>query len=305
MASWRAGTAKQYQSYLLRWETYCKDRHINQFKATVENGIDFLATLYQNGLGYSAINTARSALSSVLTLADKSTFGQHPLVARFLKGIFELKPSLPRYSSIWDVGVVLHHIKRLHPITTLDLKTLSKKLTVLLCLLTGQRCQTITKLNITHMQELPDKYIFTIEDKIKTTRPGKHLQPIELLQYPADESLCITSHLKLYLDRTHDIRGDHKQLLLSYVKPHNPISQTTVGKWVKSVLMEAGVDVTRFSGNSGRAAATSYSAKAGLSLQEILRAGGWSNAMTFGKFYNKPIDSNFGATIINHFTHGD
>lgn len=88
MALWQAGTAKQYHSYLIRWESYSKANQISHFNATVENGIDFVATLYESGLGYSAINTARLALSSILTLTDKNTFGQHSLVIRFLKGIF-------------------------------------------------------------------------------------------------------------------------------------------------------------------------------------------------------------------------
>ena len=190
MASWRTDTSKQYQVYLARWEQFCRLKGLNQMNASVENGIDFLATLFTDGLGYSAINIARSALSSVLILPDNKTFGSHPLVARFLiKGVFELKPSLPRYNSIWDVSLVLQHLRTLGPPHQLDIKSLTRKTTMLLCLLTGQRCQTFTKLDITLMQELPGKIVFTIGEKLKTTRPGKHLEPIELLEYQPDESL--------------------------------------------------------------------------------------------------------------------
>ena len=127
MASWRASTGKQYHIYLSRWEEFCKSRNINKFSASIENGIDFLASLYEKGLGYSAINTARSALSSVLDLPGGNTFGTHPLVTRFLKGVFELKPSLPRYAGIWDVGTVLQYLKTLHPIPELDLKNLTNR----------------------------------------------------------------------------------------------------------------------------------------------------------------------------------
>ena len=75
-------------------------------------------------------------------------------MARFLKGVFELKPSLPRYSSIWDVRVVLEHLRTLGPPTQLELKALTKKTTMLLCLLKGYRCQTLTKLDTALMQEL-------------------------------------------------------------------------------------------------------------------------------------------------------
>ena len=188
MASWRASTAKQYQIHLSRWEMFCKSRNINKFNASIENGIDFLASLYEKGLGYSTINTARSALSSVLDLPGGNTFGTHPLVTRFLKGVFELKPSLPRNTTIWDVGTALRYLQTLYPIPELNLKTLTKKLTMLLRLVTGQWCQTLTKLDISFMQSLPDKYVFTIGEKLKTTKPGKHLEPVELVAYKRDMS---------------------------------------------------------------------------------------------------------------------
>ena len=88
MASWRNGTGKQYQSYLSRWEIFCKERDIDPSTALVDTGIDFLASLYHDGLGYSAINTARSALSTVIHTSDHGSFGTHPLVVRLLKGGF-------------------------------------------------------------------------------------------------------------------------------------------------------------------------------------------------------------------------
>ena len=43
-------------------------------------------TLHSQGLSYSSINTARSALSSILKLDNCDNFGTHPLVTRFMKG---------------------------------------------------------------------------------------------------------------------------------------------------------------------------------------------------------------------------
>ena len=301
MASWRTGTTKQYRTYLSRWEVFCNQKGFNHLNASVENGIDFLASLFQNGLGYSAINTARSALSTVISMTGNITFGTHPLVIRFLKGVFELKPSLPRYTFIWDVGAVLQYLSTLPPILELDLKTPTKKLTILLCLMTGQRCQTITKLDINLMQVMPEKYIFTIGEKIKTTRPGKHLAPIELEAYNEDEKVCVVSHLRQYLTKTAPIRGECSKLLISYIKPHKSVCNSTVGKWVKSILKDAGIDVNKFSGNSARPATTSYGMKTGLTLQDILKAGGWSNAQTFAKHYHKPIVRNFGTNILEHY----
>ena len=88
MASWREGTSMQYHTYLSKWNQYCRDKNIDVFQPGVTNGIEFLVSLYKSSLGYSAINTARSALSSILVLEDGVKFGEHPLGARCMKGIF-------------------------------------------------------------------------------------------------------------------------------------------------------------------------------------------------------------------------
>jgi len=63
-------------------------------KLTVDQALDFFTPLYEQGLTYSAINTARSALSSYIVLEDGTSLGQHQLVSRQLKGIFSEESSL-------------------------------------------------------------------------------------------------------------------------------------------------------------------------------------------------------------------
>ena len=94
-------------NYLTKWQQYCRERNIDIFEPGITNGIEFIVSLYKTGLGCSAINTVRSALSSVLSLKDGVKFGEQPLVVRCMKGIFELKPALPKYTEIWDVNIVL------------------------------------------------------------------------------------------------------------------------------------------------------------------------------------------------------
>ena len=172
---------------------------------------------------------------------------------------------------------------------------------MLLCLLTGQRYQTLSKLDITLMQKLPGKHVFTIGEKLKTTRPGKHLEPIELTAFEPDINLCVVTYLNQYLVKTENLRGSTSQLLISYVKPHKAVSNTTIGKWCKSVLKDAGIDVTEFTSHCRRSVATSYASRTSLTLQDILKASGWSNVQTFAKHYHKPIVRNFGTSLLEHF----
>ena len=107
MRSWRPGTKKQYEVYIKKWQTYCQEHSIDMGTTTATDVLNFLAKLAESGLGYSAVNTARGALTALLTLSKRNTIGNHPLIVRFMKGLFETNPPKPRYTSTWDVGKVL------------------------------------------------------------------------------------------------------------------------------------------------------------------------------------------------------
>ena len=89
-----------------------------------------MGELFNQGIGYGELNTARSALSTIVVLSNNASFGTHPLVCRFMKGVFEMRPSLPRYKDIWDASTVLEYLKTLHPPEDLTLKELTLKLTI-------------------------------------------------------------------------------------------------------------------------------------------------------------------------------
>ena len=94
---------------------------------------------------YLTIATARSALSSVIILENGQKFGDHPLVKQFMKGIFNQKPSQPRYKSTWDTTVVTNIFKTeaWNPIEVLSLLELTMKTVMLILVATLQRGQTI------------------------------------------------------------------------------------------------------------------------------------------------------------------
>ena len=64
--------------------------------------------LFEAGVGYSGINTASSAIFSVLKPVDGITFEAQESVKRFLKGVYEARLSNPRYAVTWDVNKVLN-----------------------------------------------------------------------------------------------------------------------------------------------------------------------------------------------------
>ena len=265
--------------------------------------MNFLHQLFEEGLSYSGINSARSALSSVIQPTSNITFGNHPLVTKYLKGVFNARPSLPRYKHVWDVAVVLKYLQSLDPPETLSLKDLTLKVTMLLALLSSQRCQTLQCLNISHMMLSADKCTFQIKDLLKTSKPGHHFGQLEFHAYTEDKKLCIIQVLKEYINRTRSLRGESTQLLLSYCKPHKPVTSETIGKWLKVILSKSGIDVNLFGAHSTRSASTSAAKLANIPITQIMDAAGWRQSETFRRFYDKPItkdsNENFGTSLLN------
>ena len=105
------------------------------------------------GLTYTTINTARSAISAVTIPKNNMTMGSHPLVSRFMKGVYKDSPPTPRYQSTWDVKSVLNYLSSLQNPEKLDLKSLTLKLVMLIALVSAQRGQCLPMLDIGCMKK--------------------------------------------------------------------------------------------------------------------------------------------------------
>ena len=138
-------------------------------------------------------------MSSIIKPVCNVPFGKSPLVCRLLKGVFNIRPALPRYVATWDVTKVFTFIKSKPTLTNCGLKTLSHRLAIFLCLITGQRDQTIKCLNLDYIKISSDKVVLFVPETLKTTRPGHHLPPIELKTL-RDSELCVIAHLKKYTE---------------------------------------------------------------------------------------------------------
>ena len=285
--SWRPSTQRQYSVYFKKWAVFCSERQIAPLSPTLDNVLEFLYTLLD--LSYSALNTARSALSCMVMI-DKIPVGQHPIVCRFLKGAFQQKPPSPKYYGIWDINQVLQFLKNYSPNNSLSLKELTYKLATLLALVTIQRKQTLLQLDISDacLKKSKDEYIFVLSKHVKQSRPNYPVPPVIIPRYTPDPDICPLLCLEEYIERTNDLR--HNDILfISTIKPYKPVGAQTMARWIKTVLSWAGIDVTLFKPHSTRHAASSAAFQANVPLEEILKKAGWSRAQTFKRFYFKHI----------------
>ena len=298
MDSWSDGTKYKYCKPLEDWFNFCTSKNVTALNTTSQYAIEYLMSYYHKGLGYSAINNARSALSTIVVNPSGVSIGKDPLVCRFLKGVFRKRPSLPRYVYTWDVTIIFNYMRSLPPLLNLTLKQLTLSLTILLFLLSGNRCQAVHLYDLKHCHKTHNSYTFSLPSILKTTKPGKHLDPVIYTGYPYDKKLCVYLHLTEYISRTREIRGVYTPLLISYVKPHKPVVKDTVARWVTKIMQTAGIDTSIFAPHSTRSASTSAAFRQGCPMQTILKAGGWSQEGTFLKYYNKPVLDTLPGSIL-------
>lgn len=148
--------------------------------------------LHVSGLGYSGLNTAKSASSSFLSIANPSyiQFGSHILIKRFMKGVFEIKHSLPRYNCTWSVEKVLEYLKSLKPLENLPVLQLSRKLITLFALTTGQRAQTLHCFDFRNIDSCASHVKIRIGDLLKQSKPIRYLSELYIFQYIIDPVYC-------------------------------------------------------------------------------------------------------------------
>ena len=178
----------------------------------VKDVLEFLQELYERGLRYSYLNTARSALPSIIVLDGNVTVGNHPLVQRFLKGVFQTRPAFARYTTTWDTSIVLTDLKTLHPPKEISLQNLTHQLAMLCALATGQLCQTLHLMNLWQVRRNPDtSYIFCIDQIVKQSAPGREQRVLLIPTFAADRKVCVATVLDEYIDRTSSLQGEEQQ----------------------------------------------------------------------------------------------
>ena len=206
---------------------------LDPYMASYNQAMSFLPDMFYEKKGkYGTIAVVRSALSAILPKINSQTFGKDERVSRMIKGIFKLHPSLPKYIVTYDPDIILQYMDSLPANNLLSMDLFTKKLCTLLCLLIGQRSQTISSLKLDRSALAHETYTFYIDtiQKINKTRETSTLFGFQ--SFKPNEKLCIINCLIEYRSRTNLLRenleGTPQQLILSYAYPHKPINSQTI-----------------------------------------------------------------------------
>ena len=289
LASWRKNTETAYSCNWRRWQVWCRERCVDPLCASIGQILDFLTSQFAEGKQFRTLNSYRSAISMTHPPIDGVVIGKHPLISRFMRGVFNNRPPQPRYNFTWDVAKVLSHIRSLGTNDTLPMKELTHKLATILALANASRSSEIHALDVKYMTVSHTGVTFTLKKLTKSSRPGKQCS----LFYPSlqqDPLLCPVLTLRNYLSRTAKYRKDQStNLFLAVVKPYRPVHKSTIARWIKTLIHEAGID-GQFSAHSIRGAATTAAVMQGMSVGDIMKVADWASDTTFKRFYYRPME---------------
>lgn len=279
---------KQYDTALRRWWFFCNKRDLNPFVTNIPEVAGFLAEEFNRGLGSGSLNSFRSAIA----LIQGPHVGEDPRIKRMFKGIYNLKPSLPKYDLVWDPQIILDHFSEKQDNEFLSLKDLSKKLITLLAIITSHRVQTYSLIKRENIEVKPQKIVIKIPDRIKTSGPNKSQPVLFLPFYEANCKVCAASTLVFYLKKTQNLCRNASNLFISFKNPFKEVGSQTLSRWISETLKEAGVNTDIFTAHSTRHASSSTAKNKGISIDLIRKTAGWSEAsLTFARFYDRQVIS--------------
>ena len=123
--------------------------------------------------------------------------GQHPLVTRLMKGVYNLRPLKPRYTYTWDVDMVIQYIAGMGDNASLPLKRLSQKLALLMALAVASRTSELQALDLRSRIYRPNGELFRQQALPRHRELGHHQKSVFFGAF-SDKLLCVVECLKCY-----------------------------------------------------------------------------------------------------------
>ena len=241
--------------------------------------LNFLAEAFERKLKWATLRGYVPALSRYLRYVDILQ------VKRLLKGVFNLRPPVARYTAMWDVNIVLNYMEAM---VTTSFKDKSMKLATLLMILSGNRVNMLTHFTLPNMFITDKECTFVFDEVLKSTRPSFNINPMTFKAFSDRPALCPVQLIWDYLECRNQLSGD-TQFFVTLKSPFNGAQPGTIARWVKEMLCLSGVQDGRYTAHSCRSASTSSALFRGISLSTIVRSASWKGVKTFKKHYLREI----------------
>ena len=240
LGGWREATQKAYAPAHVKWIKFCESWQIDPDNPPVTEFANFFVNIFATTeLRYTLLDHTRSALSAFLW--DKKHITHGPEMTRLFKGFFNMRPPKPKLKKyIWDINVVLDHIRKLKPNNQLPLRLLQYKCLILIQLSTMCRKSVLLDLDLNHMLVKEHQITFSLTCPSKTfcaTNMNMNQQLLTVTDLPGDPKICPLRCLLEVVDRTENYRppGQTKLWILPNF-PYTTPAASTIVNWCKTGL---------------------------------------------------------------------
>ena len=326
---WHKATLVNYGYKLNHWLDF--NKHINQgpLEISHQKFMDFLIYLFEER--HKTVCTVKNTYPVMRILCHAGgcpiTPVVHQQISMLLKGMFIKKPDPVhvKSDSIWDIGLLLDYFAGGRPNSHLTLKDLGGKLACLILLVSMRRKVDLAQLDTGSLKWSADKRTcrFLLKKPTKTYSiytKKSHAHNLQVLtltslpldnENPMDKELCPVRCLKFYLKRTNALRLRHinTRLFICTCEPFGPATLQTISRWVKEIMLKAGINMENVNKVNFRSASASRAYSMGVSLTTIMNRAGWSRGSTFTRHYLKNIERRDPTTssnkqIVDHVLRG-
>ena len=247
-------------------------------------------------------------LSSYHVPVEGKAVGEHPLVVKLMKGIFNVNPPKKKLCPEWDVSIVLNYLKQepMAPVENCSLKFLTLRTCFLLGLVTFRRADDISKLSVWNKKCVvqKDRAILVPDALLKQDNQSHSGEPIEIFAF-SDPDLCPVHSLKVYTERTEVLRGSTQSLFITFARPHHKPTAQTISHWlvdtIKLAYESQNKPLGKITGHSVRAMGPSWAEFKGAAVSNILRVADWASSNTFARYYRRCV-SNMSNLVLSYRT---
>ncbi|KAI2664367.1 enzymatic polyprotein [Labeo rohita] len=309
--------------YALKWKlftSWCRDHQQNPVNCPVGTVLEFLRDRLSTGLAHSTLKVYVAAISAYHAPLGGISVGKDPLVTRFLHGALRLRPPVRPRVPTWDLAVVLEALCRplFEPIEESSDYFLSIKTALLLALMSLKRVGDLQALSVapSHLEFAPGmaKAFLYPKTGYVPKVPSSAPRPIVLQAFcpppfrePDKQKLncvCPVRALDTYVHRAALWRKSDR-LFVCFGPPKRglPASKQTISRWIVDAISQAydssglpsplGVKA-----HSTRSISASKAFFAGVPIQDICNAPGWSSPLTFVRFYELDLRAAPGSSVL-------
>ena len=178
------------------------------------------------------------------------------------------------------------------------------KLVTLFALTCPEMISALVSLDLRHCSVRSEGVSFKLTVPRKT---GSLDKPAEAFfaRFDQDRKLCPVECFRYYLKLSRNVRpvipsSLPNKLFISFIRPHKPVTSTTLGRWLRIFMSAAGIDSHVFKAHSVRGVSTTAASTVFVPLSTIMSMADWSSASTFRTFYYKQFfNSDFATGVLS------